>query len=199
MPGVPRATTLRSTSGAVRLPLTCTRRIAWRSSSSGSGTTTWRSNRPGRNNAGSRMSGRLVAAIMTMPSVVSKPSISDNIWLSVCSRSSWPPPIPAPRLRPIESISSMKMMALPNLRAESKRSRTRLAPTPTNISIKSEPLTDRNGTPASPATARAISVLPVPGGPTRSMPLGIRAPISAYLSGCFRNSTTSVISCLTPA
>ena len=34
----------------------------------------------------------------------------------------------------------------------------------------------KNGTPASPATAFAIRVLPVPGGPTNSTPLGIRAP-----------------------
>ena len=145
------------------------------------------------------MSGRLVAAIITMPSVPSKPSISDSIWFRVCSRSSWPPPIPAPRLRPIESISSMKMIARPCLRADSNRSRTRLAPTPTNISMKSEPDTDRNGTPASPATARASSVLPVPGGPTSRTPLGMRAPISRNRSGSFRKSTTSRISRLTPS
>ena len=148
---------------------------------------------------GSRMSGRLVAAIITMPSVASKPSISVSIWLSVCSRSSWPPPRPAPRLRPMESISSTKMMARPSLRADWNRSRTRLAPTPTNISMKSEPVTDRNGTPASPATARAMRVLPVPGGPTSSTPLGMRAPISPNFSGYFRKSTTSRISFLTPS
>ena len=49
--------------------------------------------------------------------------------------------------------------------AWSNRSRTRDAPTPTNISTKSEPLIEKNGTPASPATALASSVLPVPGGP----------------------------------
>src|SRR4029077_4532346 len=64
------------------------------------------------------------------------------------------------------------MIARPNLRAVWNRSRTRDAPTPTNISMKSEPVTDRNGTPASPATARARSVLPVPGGPTRRTALG---------------------------
>src|SRR2546425_81601 len=50
----------------------------------------------------------------------------------------------------------------------SNRSRTREAPTPTNISTKSEPEIEKNGTPASPATARASSVLPVPGGPKGS-------------------------------
>jgi hypothetical protein len=144
------------------------------------------------------MSGRLVAAMMTTPSAGSKPSISLSIWLSVCSRSSCPPPRPAPRLRPMESISSTKMMAGACLRAVWNRSRTRLAPTPTNISMKSEPLTERKGTPASPATARASRVLPVPGGPTSSTPLGIFAPISLKRAGVLRKSTTSLISCLTP-
>jgi hypothetical protein len=52
----------------------------------------------------------------------------------------------------------------------SKRSRTREAPTPTNISTKSEPLIEKNGTLASPATARARSVLPVPGEPMSRTP-----------------------------
>ena len=65
----------------------------------------------------------------------------------------------------------------------SNRSRTRDAPTPTNISTKSEPLIEKNGTPASPATALASSVLPVPGGPKSSTPFGIFAPISWNLAG----------------
>ena len=99
----------------------------------------------------------------------------------------------------MESISSMKMIALPSFFACAKRSRTRLAPTPTNISIKSEPVTERNPTPASPATARAKRVLPVPGGPTSKMPFGTRAPISLNRSGFFKKSTTSLISSLTPS
>jgi len=199
IPGVAFDIVSRSTSAPMRLPAECTFKMARRSSASGSGTMIWRSNRPGRSSAASRMSGRLVAAITTTPSDDSKPSISDSIWLSVCSRSSCPPPSPAPRLRPIESISSMKIMARPILRACWKRSRTRDAPTPTNISMKSEPVTERNPTPASPATARAKSVLPVPGGPTSSTPLGTRAPISLNRSGIFKKSTTSRISCFTPS
>ncbi len=72
----------------------------------------------------------------------------------------------------------MKTMAGACLRAVAKRSRTRLAPTPTNISMKSDPETEKKGTPASPATARASIVLPVPGGPTSKMPFGMSAPIS---------------------
>ena len=79
--------------------------------------------------------------------------------------------------------------------AFSNKSRTRDAPTPTNISTKSEPLIEKNGTPASPATARANKVLPVPGGPTNRTPFGIRAPTSENLRGSFKNSTTSTSSC----
>ena len=57
-----------------------------------------------------------------------------------------------------------------------KRSRTRLAPTPTTISTNSDAESEKNGTFASPATARASRVLPVPGGPERSTPFGIAAP-----------------------
>ena len=80
-----------------------------------------------------------------------------------------------------------------------KRSRTRAAPTPTNISTKSEPDMERKGTSASPATALASSVLPVPGGPTSSAPLGILAPSSVYRCGFLRNSTISSISTLASA
>ena len=50
---------------------------------------------------------------------------------------------------------------------------------------------EKKGTPASPATARASRVLPVPGGPTSSTPLGMRAPRELYLLGFLRNSTIS--------
>ena len=66
----------------------------------------------------------------------------------------------------------MKTMQGARCLACSNRSRTRAAPTPTNISTNSEPEIEKNGTPASPATARARSVLPVPGGPTSRTPLG---------------------------
>ncbi len=141
--------------------------------------------------AGSSMSARLVAAIIMMLSLLSKPSICTSSWLSVCSRSSWPPPIPVPRWRPTASISSIKIMQGILFLASSNKSRTRDAPTPTNISTKSEPDMEKNGTFASPATALANSVLPVPGGPTSSTPLGIRAPSSANFLGLFKNSTIS--------
>ncbi len=88
----------------------------------------------------------------------------------------------------------MKTMQGARSLACSNRSRTRAAPTPTNISTNSEPESEKNGTPASPATALASSVLPVPGGPTSSTPLGMRAPSARYFSGFFRKSTTSTSS-----
>ena len=139
-PGVRTAIICRSTSGTNGLPLACTFRIASRPSKSGASTATWRSKRPGRSNAGSSTSGRLVAAMMMRFVSLSKPSISTSSWFSVCSRSSWPPLMPEPpRLRPTASISSMKMMAGAFFLASSNRSRTREAPRPTNISTKSEP------------------------------------------------------------
>jgi len=73
----------------------------------------------------------------------------------------------------------------------SKRSRTRDAPTPTNISTKSLPLMLKNGTPASPATALASRVLPVPGGPRSSAPFGMRPPSVWNFFGSRRNSMIS--------
>jgi len=57
---------------------------------------------------------------------------------------------------------------------------------PTNISTNSEPEMEKKGTSASPATALASMVLPVPGGPTSRMPLGMDAPASVYLPGSCR-------------
>mmetsp|Transcript_26909 Transcript_26909/g.75210 ORF Transcript_26909/g.75210 Transcript_26909/m.75210 type:complete len:529 (-) Transcript_26909:76-1662(-) len=190
-PGVRLAISSRSTSSASFLFLECTPRISRRPLTSGTSTETWRSNRPGRSSAGSRMSARLVAATTMMPVLPSKPSISVRSWFRVCSRSSLPPPTPAPRERPTASISSTKMMHGAFSLAFLKRSRTREAPTPTNISTNSEPEMEKKGTPASPAMALASSVLPVPGGPTRSTPLGMRAPTAVKRSGRLRNSTIS--------
>ena len=193
-PGVPRAIKLASTSvprGTLRI---CTLRICSRPRMSGSDTTTCRSNRPGLNSAGSRTSGRLVEAITIMPSLPSNPSISTNNWFKVCSRSSLPPPTPAPLCRPTASISSIKIIHGVCFLACSNMSLTREAPTPTNISTKSEPEILKNGTLASPAIAFASSVLPVPGCPTIRMPRGILPPNFWNLLGSCRNSTSSCTS-----
>ena len=75
--------------------------------------------------------------------------------------------------------------------AVSNISRTRDAPTPTNISTKSEPEMVKNGTFASPAIARAKSVLPVPGGPIINAPRGIFPPNFWYFAGSRKKSTIS--------
>ena len=133
------------------------------------------------------------------PLLVPKPSISVSNWFSVFSRSSLEvnPPFLA-RARPTASISSMNTMQGAFSLAWRKRSRTRDAPTPTNISTKSEPEMEKKGTLASPATAFARRVLPVPGGPTSSAPLGILPPRAVYLAGFFRKSTISITSSLAP-
>ena len=96
------------------------------------------------------------------------------------------PMMAPPRDLPMASSSSIKMMQGAFSRAWVKSSRTRDAPTPTNISTNSEPEMEKKGTCASPATARASSVLPVPGGPIKRTPLGIWPPRRWNRSGVFR-------------
>ena len=55
---------------------------------------------------------------------------------------------------------------------------------------------EKKGTLASPATALASRVLPVPGGPTSRAPLGSLAPMERYFSGSWRKSTISPSSSL---
>ena len=174
--------TPRSTPGASLTARAWTRRIASRPAHVGLVDHDLAVEAPGRSSAWSSTSGRLVAAMMMTPFEESKPSISARSWLSVCSRSSWPPtkPVLPARDLPMASSSSMKMMQGALSLACSNRSRTRAAPTPTNISTNSEPDRVKKGTSASPATARARSVLPVPGGPTSSTPLGMRPPRRWY-------------------
>ena len=122
--------------------------------------------------------------------------------MRVCSLSSFPPPRPAPLLLPTASISSINIIHGECFFPCSNISLTLDAPTPTNISTKSDPEIVKNGTPASPAIALANSVLPVPGGPTKRHPRGIFPPSRLNFFGSFKNSTTSSTSSLassTPA
>ena len=79
---------------------------------------------------------------------------------------------PVPRVLPKASSSSMKMMQGDLASACWNMSRTRAAPTPTNISTKSEPDRLKNGTPASPAIALAKQRLAGPGRPDQQHALG---------------------------
>ena len=51
----------------------------------------------------------------------------------------------------------------------------------------------KNGTPASPAMARASIVLPVPGEPTSSTPFGMRPPSRVNFFGSFRKLAPSTM------
>ena len=96
--------------------------------------------------------------------------------MSVCSLSSLPPPNPAPLCLPTASISSIKTIQGAFFFPCSNISLTLEAPTPTNISTKSDPEIVKKGTSASPATDLAKSVFPQPGGPTTKTPFGILPP-----------------------
>ena len=198
-PGVCLAMVETSKSLESLRPRRCTWNISSRSFTSGRSTWIWRSKRPALMRALSRMSALLVAARTITPLLVPNPSISVRSWLRVFSLSSLLlQPTFLPRARPTASISSMNTMQGAFSLACAKRSRTRLAPTPTNISTKSEPLMLKKGTLASPATALARRVFPVPGGPTSRAPLGILPPRAVYLAGFLRKSTISMTSSLAP-
>ena len=77
----------------------------------------------------------------------------------------------------------MKMIAGAFLRASSNRRRMRAAPRPANISTNDDADCEKNCAPDSCATALASSVLPVPGGPCSSTPLGTRGAEALELLG----------------
>lgn len=113
----------RSTSSAMAILRVRMAKICRRATKSGGPTYRRRSNRPGRNRAESRTSGRLVAAITSTLDNCSTPSISlSNV---VINRSLAPPSAPLDVVRP--SISSKKTMegdAARALRNTSRRARS---------------------------------------------------------------------------
>ena len=159
------------------MSLACIFNIASLPFKSGSAIFICLSNLPGLSSALSNISGLFVAAKTIIVSSVSNPSISTNNWFNVWLFSD-SAPLPLVLLEPTASISSIKTMHGAIFFAFSNNFLTLEAPSPANISINSEPLIEINGTFASPAIALAIKVLPVPGFPQRSTPLGIFAPIS---------------------
>ena len=131
---------------------------------------------------------------------VPKPSISVKSWFNVFSLSSFEPvKLFFPLALPIASISSINTIEGDLSLACLNKSLTLEAPTPTNISTKSEPDKEKNGTFASPATAFANKVFPVPGCPTKSAPFGILPPSIVYFFGFFRKSTISCTSSFAPS
>lgn len=93
----------------------------------------------------------------------------------------WPSSCLAP---PMASTSSKKMMQAFLVRAISNSSLTILAPSPTYFWTSSDPMTRMNVASVRLATARAQSVLPVPGGPKSITPFGGSIPSSTNFSGC---------------
>ena len=143
-----------------------TARICARPSLSGGGTAMRRSKRPGRSSAGVedlRPVGRAQHdhRDVGLEAVHLREDLVERLLALVVAAAERR--CPCARERPIASSSSMKMIAGAASLACLKRSRTREAPMPTIASTNSDAEMEKNGTPASPATARASSVLPVPG------------------------------------
>lgn len=113
----------------------------------------------------------------------------------VLDTSESPPPVESNLLPPIESISSINIIVGAFFLAISNNSLTNLAPSPIYFYTSSPPDTLMKVQPEWWATAQAIRVFPVPGGPYRRTPLGYGIPVASYNSGCFiGNSITSLIS-----
>mmetsp|Transcript_14489 Transcript_14489/g.35398 ORF Transcript_14489/g.35398 Transcript_14489/m.35398 type:complete len:373 (-) Transcript_14489:77-1195(-) len=139
----------------------------------------WTSRRPGRKIASSSMSRLLVMPIRSILFSASTPSIFVSSWFTMLSCT----PVPLlvlPRALHTASISSKMMMckslssplALYSASASAKSARTFSSDCPTYLLITSGPLTIFGSLPLSILPiCRAMSVLPVPGGPCRSMPL----------------------------
>ena len=166
IPGVEEAILSRLTSGASGTDFVCTSRISAGRFGPAGCTATRRSKRPGRRRAASRTSGRLVAPITITFVEESNPSISVRIWLSVCSRSSFPPL--KPRLRTCGAADGVELVDEDDRRRRFLRLLEEIA------HARSADADDRlhelggasekNGASASPATARARSVFPFPAG-----------------------------------
>ena len=133
------------------------------------------SNLPGRNRALSIISILFVAPITNTPLLLLKPSILERRVFNVFSPSSFVV-IFFFLLRPMESISSIKIIQRPIFVALSKSMFIFLDPNPQYIPLKSEAHAEIKGMLVSPAIAFANNVLPFPGGPTRRRPLGRRPP-----------------------
>src|SRR5690554_636750 len=157
-PAVARATRSISISSCCTF-CKCTLNIAFRPCRSGNSICIRRSNRPGRSNALSRLSGRLVAASITTPFRPSKPSISVSSWFKVCSRSSLL--LILSRFLPMASISSIKIMQGAFSVACLNRSRTLAAPIPTNICTNSDPEMEKKNTFASSCPATSAKVVSI--------------------------------------
>ena len=119
---------------------------------------------PGRNSAGSNMSGRDVAATTATPVSGFTPSISVSNWLT--TRSVTPVLSPAcPRRGAIASTSSRKSTQGAAARARANTRRTAASDEPMYLPRTSGPLTRTRRAPIDLVTAVRLNVLPHPGKP----------------------------------
>mmetsp|Transcript_17166 Transcript_17166/g.41906 ORF Transcript_17166/g.41906 Transcript_17166/m.41906 type:complete len:215 (-) Transcript_17166:589-1233(-) len=156
--------------------------------SSGTPMSTSRSKRPKRRSAPSMLLGLLVAAMTTMWARDLRPSMSVRSCETMRRSTS---PLTLSRLGAIESISSMKMIDGAFFSASAKALRRLSSDSPAIFDMISGPLMRKKKAPVSLATARAMSVLPEPGGPYISRPLGGLMPRLLKSWGCLRGSSTS--------
>ena len=84
----------------------------------------------------------------------------------------------------------MKMIAGEFFSASSNALRRFDSDSPAILLMISGPLIRKKNAPVSLATARAISVLPVPGGPNIRIPRGGLTPIDLKSCGCLSGSST---------
>merc|ERR1711871_1590793 len=191
--GQSRARSSKRMSRSAAIVLAWILRICVLPSRSGKPNSTLRSNRPGRNKAGSKVSGLLVAINTLILPRGSNPSSSVTICSIVRCTSLSDPPSPSPDVRepPMASTSSKKIMHAFFDRAMVNNSRTILAPSPTYFWTNSEPITRMKHASVLLATALADKVLPVPGGPYNNTPFGGSIPKVKNLSGCNNGSSTT--------
>mmetsp|Transcript_14242 Transcript_14242/g.59614 ORF Transcript_14242/g.59614 Transcript_14242/m.59614 type:complete len:277 (+) Transcript_14242:1077-1907(+) len=187
-PCVSLATRSMSTSSSSFMFLVWMRRTSRRPTSSGTPMSISRSKRPKRRSAGSIELGRLVAPMTMMCARLLRPSMSVSSCDTMRRSTS---PLVFSRLGAIESISSMKMMLGAFFSASSKALRRLDSDSPASLDMISGPLIRKKNAPVSLATARAISVLPEPGGPYNRMPLGGLTPMVLKRLGWRSGSSTS--------
>mmetsp|Transcript_106882 Transcript_106882/g.281889 ORF Transcript_106882/g.281889 Transcript_106882/m.281889 type:complete len:306 (+) Transcript_106882:952-1869(+) len=174
------------TSGASFMFFVWMRKISRRPLSSGTPMSSSRSKRPKRRRAWSMVLGLLVAAMTTVWLRPFMPSMSVSICETTLFSTS---PLVLSRFGAIESISSMKMIDGAFFSASSNALRRLPSASPAIFDMISGPLIRKKKAPVSLATARAISVFPLPGGPYSSTPRGGFTPSVLKSVGCRRGSS----------
>mmetsp|Transcript_5863 Transcript_5863/g.11574 ORF Transcript_5863/g.11574 Transcript_5863/m.11574 type:complete len:205 (-) Transcript_5863:862-1476(-) len=178
-PWVSLLTFSRSTSGSSFIFLVWILRISSLPVSSGTPISISRSNRPKRRRAGSIELGRFVAAMTTTCDRDFSPSISVSSCETILLSTS---PFVFSLLGAIESISSMNIMEGAFFSASSNAFRRFDSDSPASLDMISGPLMRKKKAPVSLATARAIRVFPLPGGPYMRIPRGGLTP--TLLNSC---------------